>query len=91
MSLDTLICVWNKIVNGLHCSFTDEDRKFLLSVKAKRPDWSLIDAPDCADLPALKWKIKNLRLMDEDKYKRAFYKIQRILDDGPTAEASLDR
>ena len=80
VSLDTLTCVWNKLVNGLHCSFTDEDRKFLLSVKAKRPDWSLIDAPDCSDLPALKWKMENLRRMNKDKHKEAFGKLQRVLD-----------
>lgn len=80
VSLDTLIGVRDKLVNGLHCSLTDNDKKFLLSVKAKHPDWGLIDAPDCSDLPALKWKIKNLRQMSEDKHKRAFDKLQKILD-----------
>ena len=61
----------------------DRDRRFLLSVKAGTPDWRDIDLDGVADLPAVKWKMKNLKRMDKDKHRAALARLRRVLDDGP--------
>ena len=44
-------------------AFTDDDKKFLLSFKSGEPDLSLIKTPRFQDLPAVKWKLINLRTL----------------------------
>lgn len=46
--LTTLTEARERLVADIHGALTDGDRAFLLSVKGRRPDWSLIDLPDVA-------------------------------------------
>ena len=42
----------------------DAHRRFLLSFEAGAPDWSLLDAPNAATLPAVQWRMENLAGLD---------------------------
>jgi hypothetical protein len=45
-------------------------KEFLLGFKRGKPDWSLLDVPGAADLPAVRWKQINLdKLPDEQRTK----------------------
>ena len=68
-----------RLVDGIHPAFSDRDRAFLLSVKGRRPDWSLFDLPDVADLPAVKWKLVNLDRMTEEKHVTALDRLRQVL------------
>ena len=83
MPFDKIIYAFERLVNDLHSALADRDRRFLLSVKAGTPDWRDIDLDGVADLPAVKWKMKNLKRMDKDKHRAALAKLRRVLDDGP--------
>lgn len=48
------------MLHALQQQFTERDRDFLLSFKRGIPDWSLFDAPAAAQLPAVRWKLKNI-------------------------------
>ncbi|MDR3404249.1 MAG: nucleotidyl transferase AbiEii/AbiGii toxin family protein [Chthoniobacter sp.] len=39
---------------------TDSHRRFLLSLAAAKPDWSLMPFPHLQELPAIRWKLINL-------------------------------
>ena len=71
-----------RLVADIHGALTDGDRAFLLSVKGRRPDWSLIDLPDVAGLPAVKWKLVNLGRMSGRKHAAALDRLQRVLEAG---------
>lgn len=43
----------------------DSDREFLLSFARCEPDWSLIDVPNIAKLPAVLWKLHNINILKE--------------------------
>ncbi len=43
----------------------DTDREFLLSFAKCAPNWSLIETPDAARLPAIRWKLQNLDILKE--------------------------
>ncbi len=77
--LRTLLDARERLVAEIHGALTDEDRAFLLSVKGREPDWSLIDLPDIAGLPAVRWKLINLDRMDERKHAAAFDRLKRVL------------
>ena len=68
-----------RIVNLIRDQLNDAQRNFLISFKAGRPDWSLLPQPDVANLPAVKWKLINIRQMTEAKHKKAMEKLERVL------------
>ena len=41
----------------------------LMSFEAGRPDRSLIDVPQAAELPAVRWRQENLNKLDHDRRK----------------------
>ena len=77
--LQTLLDARERLVSALHAELTEEDRAFLLSVKGRKPDWSLIDLPGIADLPAVRWKLVNLDRMSEAKHAAALDRLRRVL------------
>ena len=77
--LQTLLDARERLVEALHAAFTEEDRAFLLSVKGRKPDWSLIDLPGIADLPAVRWKLVNLNRMSEAKHAAALDRLRQVL------------
>jgi hypothetical protein len=40
---------------------TEKQRKFLIGLSKAQPDWSLLQCPHAAQLPALRWKLENLQ------------------------------
>lgn len=43
------------------------ERLFLVSLKMGEPDWKLLDVPGADKLPAIQWKLQNIRKMDAGK------------------------
>ena len=77
--LQTLLDARERLVAALRALLTEEDRAFLLSVKGRKPDWSLIDLPGIADLPAVRWKLVNLGRMSEAKQAAAPDRLRQVL------------
>lgn len=71
-----------RLVKEIQTGMNDDEKKFLLSFKSKKPDWSLIqmkNAEQISALPSVRWKLKNLEAMTEKKHKEAFEKLEKIL------------
>jgi hypothetical protein len=45
----------------IHKSLTDHEKKFLGSFKSGEPEWGLIPIDNLQNLPAVKWKLQNIR------------------------------
>ncbi len=60
-SLDDLTSTRKRIIGDIHARLTGDAAKFLLSLQAGEPDFTLIGLPQAANLPAIKWKILNLK------------------------------
>ena len=54
--------------------------RFLLSMKQGEPDWEVLGIPHLRDLPALQWKLQNIRRMNADKRAKMLEKLRRILE-----------
>ncbi len=50
-----------QLIVGIHKTLTDNDKKFLISFKSGQPEWSLIPIDKLENLPAVKWKLLNIR------------------------------
>jgi predicted nucleotidyltransferase component of viral defense system len=81
VSLEELEDCRARIIKLVNQSLTDNERQFLLSFQNKNPDWSLLDLSDVSELPAVKWKMINLKKMNEDRHRTDTRKLSRVLDD----------
>ncbi len=62
---------------------TDDDKKFLISFEMGSPIWSLFPQPILKDLPAVKWKLKNIQKLvqlNPEKHKMMIGKLKSILE-----------
>ena len=66
---------------GLIRGGLDADEKwFLLSMKQGKPNWDVLGIPHLRDLPALQWKLQNIRRMNADKRVMMLEKLRRVLE-----------
>lgn len=70
-----------EMVKQLSQSFTDDERKFMLSFKSKKPDWNLLGLESVKELPAIKWKLLNLSKMSDAKHQLAYSKLAVVLEE----------
>lgn len=78
--LKDLYVVRDKLISNLKNSLTEKDKKFILSVKTGEPEWNLLKAKNVKDLPAINWKLANIKKMPAKKRNEAFEKLKNILD-----------
>lgn len=71
----------SRLVKLIQGRLSNKHRKFLLSFKKGEPDWSLFSLPDAAQLPAVKWKLINIRRMTKVKYSAAVKKLEGVLSE----------
>jgi predicted nucleotidyltransferase component of viral defense system len=79
VSLTELEDARERLISTIHSDLTDNEREFLLSFKARAPDWSLLGLENIEQLPAVKWKIMNLAKMPEPKHSSALANLNRAL------------
>jgi hypothetical protein len=51
------------LVSRLREEMTEEERRFIVSVKDGKPEWNLLGVPGIENLPAVQWKLQNIRRM----------------------------
>lgn len=80
VTLDELFETRQKMVKLLPSSLDSSERRFLLSMKEGEPEWNLLGIADIERMPALQWKLLNIRKMDAAKRAVALEKLHHILD-----------
>lgn len=61
VSLDTLLAARTRLFRELPQWLTADQRRFLIGLARAEPEWTLLRCPHAAELPALQWKLANLR------------------------------
>lgn len=51
----------DRLIEEIHGKLTDNDRRFLISFKQGDPDWPFFPVERVRDLPAVQWKLQNIR------------------------------
>lgn len=79
IDLDTLLDTRETLINTINEILEEDERKFLVSIKEGRPDWTLIPLEGIEQLPALQWKLQNIRKMDSKKHNKMLNKLKETL------------
>lgn len=59
-----------RLVEEVHAQLTADDRALLLSFKKGAPDWSLFPVSHLKEMPAVQWKLANIRKLKEKSPKK---------------------
>jgi predicted nucleotidyltransferase component of viral defense system len=79
VTLEELLQTRTTVIKTINDQLTEKERCFILSIKKVTPEWDLIDLKGIRDLPAVKWKLINIRRMDENKRRMAIDKLKKQL------------
>jgi len=62
-SLDALVGAREQLISEIRSRLDERFMRFLLSFHELKPDWELLGLPGVANLPAIRWKLMNLALL----------------------------
>lgn len=68
-----------RLVRQIREGLDADEKRFLLSMKGGEPDWGALSIPHLRELPALQWKLQNIRRMDAGKREKALQRLKHIL------------
>jgi predicted nucleotidyltransferase component of viral defense system len=60
VGLDDLLATRELLVRTMMEEMPEKHRRFLVSLEAGEPDWSLLAIPAISNLPAVRWRLRNL-------------------------------
>lgn len=80
VSYEELEKIRNNLPSLILSRLSRNEREFLLSVKMRIPDFSLLSISGIENLPAIKWKVENILRMEPKKRTAATEKLKSVLD-----------
>lgn len=79
IAYEDLIAAREALIETVKNALTDDEKAFLLSLKEGQPKWTLMGIECIEKLPAVQWKLKNIRHMSEKKRAESLEKLRRVL------------
>jgi predicted nucleotidyltransferase component of viral defense system len=76
---DELVAVRKTLIETIVKTMTENEKKFLISIKQGNPEWDLMPVAGIARLPAIQWKLVNIRKMKQEKQAESLQKLQAAL------------
>lgn len=73
-----------EMISAIHRSLGDGHRRFLLSIKRGEPEWDAFGLEGLDRLPAIQWKLRNVKEMSPDRRRDALRRLETVLADGPS-------
>lgn len=80
VSLEDLTAVPEKMLQELKDNFTPQDYEFLISFKKGEPNWSLACSEQIQYLPAVQWKLLNIRKMPKQKHLESVRLLEKTMN-----------
>jgi hypothetical protein len=78
-SVDQLREVQDLLPRLIRNVLIDEEKRFLLSMKKGKPEWDLLGIDHLPSLPALQWKLINIRRMTPPRRQDALSRLMSVL------------
>ena len=68
-----------RMVQEIRLQLTEKHKAFLLSFKSGDPNWNLLEHTIVSELPAVQWKLRNIRKMSPARRSQALEKLEWVL------------
>jgi predicted nucleotidyltransferase component of viral defense system len=80
ISLDELLATREKLIAALIAGLSAEEKMFLVSIKEGQPKWELLNLNGIESLPAIKWKIANIKKLKLQQRLALVNRLKKALD-----------
>lgn len=80
VTLEALLKTREELIAKVKNSLTQAERQFLLSLKSGDPKWELLQLPSVEKLPAIQWKLANIKKMKPDHHLKSVNRLKAILE-----------
>lgn len=60
----------SRLIDTISALFTEQDKQFLMSFFSAEPQWNMLEIENLKNLPAIKWKLKNLEELRRNNIKK---------------------
>ena len=80
VSYEDLEAIRREVALRLRADLHNNERQFLLSVKAGSPAWELLPIPGIDKLPGIQWKLANIAKIERTKHEMQLEKLKRALE-----------
>ncbi len=88
VSIEDLTAARAALITSIIGEMPDEHRRFLLDFKRDQPDWTMLGVPGASELPAIRWKQRNLDSLSGKERTRLADGLEKILFGPRTGETS---
>ena len=68
-----------RMIQAIGQQLTDNQKAFLLSFKSGDPQWDLLEHAVASELPAVQWKLRNIRKMSPARRAQALSTLEQVL------------
>jgi predicted nucleotidyltransferase component of viral defense system len=79
ITAEELKSIGERLASRLRKEMTEEERRFIVSVKEGEPQWDLLRVPGIENHPGVQWKLQNIRRMAPTKHREALQKLRDYL------------
>lgn len=79
VTLEDLVAAREQVIDEIVGNMPRSHRAFLVSFEAGEPDWSLLNVPQAAALPAVKWRTRNLAKLPPTKRAKLVEELAKVL------------
>lgn len=79
VSYDDLVHESQQMLKEITSKLTNNHREFLISFKRLAPKWELLNQSHIANLPAVKWKMLNLKKLSDEKRENQLALLEKVL------------
>lgn len=80
VTYEELVEIRENLVAHLKARLTDAERRFLISLKEGNPEWNFLGLEGIERLPAIQWKLQNIKKMDAAKHRESIAKLKAKLE-----------
>jgi predicted nucleotidyltransferase component of viral defense system len=81
VSRDELVAAREALIEEIAGKMPDAHRQFLLAFERGQPDWTLLDVPVAAGLPAVKWRQQNLDKLSKSRRAELVETLEKVLSE----------
>ncbi|MGE4349182.1 MAG: nucleotidyl transferase AbiEii/AbiGii toxin family protein [Candidatus Berkiella sp.] len=79
IALDALIKTREDLIEQIHATLTQDEKEFLMSFKRGEPNWLLLGGTGIEKLPAVQWKLKNIKTMTNERKELMLENLENAL------------
>lgn len=80
IELDELEAARTHLFQWAATALSESERRFLLSIKQGKPDWTLLPFAGLDRWPAIQWKLYNIQQMSARMHKAALRRLREVLE-----------